>query len=101
EWTGHAVTREFYVNDAGVQVDNVVASLWARIQEHKGHDAPFPEKGYHGEYLKETAAAWVQEHPDHPVTAGDAPPPELRAYVLGAMREEQDDTLAAFGVRFD
>lgn len=101
EWTGHAITREFYVNDAGVQVDNVVASLWARIQEHAGHEVSFPEKGYHGEYLKDTAAAWVREHPDHAVSADDVPPPGLRAWVLRAMRGEQDETLAAFGVRFD
>ena len=56
EWAGHDVTREFYVNDAGVQVDNVVASLWARVMQRHGHDVPLPEKGYHGEYLRETAS---------------------------------------------
>jgi arginyl-tRNA synthetase len=102
EWTGHAVTREFYVNDAGVQVDNVVASLWARILQHRGHDAPLPAQGYHGEYLLDTAAAWWREHGgERALDAHDAPPATLRAYVLRAMRAEQDDTLARFGVRFD
>ncbi|HRP08169.1 MAG TPA: arginine--tRNA ligase [Gemmatimonadales bacterium] len=102
EWTGHEVTREFYVNDAGVQIDNVVASLWARIRQAAGHDVPFPEKGYHGEYLRETAAQWLQANPGSaPVLADQAPPADLRAYVLGAMRAEQDETMARFGVRFD
>jgi arginyl-tRNA synthetase len=101
-WTGHAVTREFYVNDAGVQVDNVVASLWARILQHRGHEAPLPEQGYHGEYLQDTAAAWWRDHGgERELDAHDAPPATLRAYVLRAMRAEQDDTLARFGVRFD
>ena len=37
EWTGHAVTREFYINDAGVQIDRVAESLWARVREPAGH----------------------------------------------------------------
>src|SRR5688572_9062723 len=59
EWTGHAVTREFYINDAGGQIDKLVESLWARIQEAKGAEGAkvaIPEGGYHGEYLVEAAA---------------------------------------------
>src|SRR5262249_9802513 len=55
EWTGHAVTREFYINDAGVQIDRVAESLWARVREATGHAAAIPEGGYHGEYLRENA----------------------------------------------
>lgn len=102
EWAGHQVTREFYVNDAGVQVDNVVASLWARILQRHGHDAPLPEKGYHGEYLTETAEKWWHEHGgDRIPDRDDEPPAGLRAFVLREMRAEQDETLARFGVRFD
>src|SRR5690606_7297736 len=102
EWTGHDVTREFYVNDAGVQVDNVVASLWARILEAAGFQVPFPEKGYHGEYLRETAAQWLVAHPGNTPTSANQPPPDhLRDHVLLAMRAEQDETLARFGVHFD
>ena len=56
DWTGWAVTREFYVNDAGTQIDKVARSLWARVQELAGRPAAIPEGGYHGEYLKELAA---------------------------------------------
>ncbi|HEY0351042.1 MAG TPA: arginine--tRNA ligase, partial [Gemmatimonadales bacterium] len=55
EWTGHAVTREFYVNDAGVQIDKLALSLWARVREQAGYQAQIPEGGYHGEYLLENA----------------------------------------------
>src|SRR5881628_2086019 len=44
EWTGHAVTREFYVNDAGAQIDKLARSLWARIQEAVGRAAGIPEE---------------------------------------------------------
>ncbi len=102
EWTGHTVVREFYVNDAGVQIDNLVGSLWARILHQQGHEAALPEGGYHGEYLVETAERWVADRAGAvPGGPADAPPPELRTYVLQAMRAEQDDTLARFGVRFD
>src|ERR1043165_9286312 len=49
EWTGHEVIREFYINDAGVQIDHLVASLWARMQQRRGGAAGGPEGGYHGE----------------------------------------------------
>src|SRR5690606_36510637 len=57
EWTGHDVTREFYINDAGVQIDKVAQSLWARVQQAAGREGSIPEGGYHGEYLVESAAA--------------------------------------------
>src|SRR6187397_2958649 len=56
QWTGHDVVREFYVNDAGVQIDRLALSLWARVQEAAGRPAVIPDGGYHGEYLKENAA---------------------------------------------
>jgi len=53
EWTGHAVTREFYINDAGVQIDRLAASLWARVKQEAGLPAVIPEGGYHGDYARE------------------------------------------------
>jgi len=102
EWTGHAVTREFYINDAGVQIDRLVESLWARIQERRGRPGTIPEGGYRGEYLIEAAERAVAE-----LEGGllDGPPdaafPTLRKYVLALQRAEQDALLRDFGVRFD
>ncbi len=60
EWSGHEVTREFYLNDAGVQIDRLAQSLWARVQEAVGRSAEIPEGGYHGEYLRGDAARLLE-----------------------------------------
>jgi arginyl-tRNA synthetase len=64
EWTGHNVTREFYVNDAGVQIERVIQSLAARVEQQLGRTAEIPEGGYHGQYLVELAQALLQERPE-------------------------------------
>ncbi|MFN0177311.1 MAG: arginine--tRNA ligase [Gemmatimonadales bacterium] len=101
EWTGHAVTREFYINDAGVQIDKLARSLWARVQQSAGRNAEIPEGGYHGEYLVESAAALVSlEGPgfvDQPEAAAVA---RCRAFALTSQRQEQDELLRDFGVVF-
>src|SRR6266545_2243920 len=55
DWTGWSVAREFYVNDAGTQIDKIAQSLWARVQQLAGRAAEVPEGGYQGDYLKELA----------------------------------------------
>ena len=64
DMAGYDVTREFYVNDAGNQIDKFTKSLYARyIQHTKGEDAmEFPEDGYHGEDIKIHAANFYNEH---------------------------------------
>ena len=102
EWTGHAVTREFYINDAGVQIDRLAQSLWARVQEAAGRTAAIPEGGYHGEYLKENAQAVLAREG---AAFADVPADEgvrrCRALALQIQREEQDADLRTFGVQFD
>ncbi len=102
DWTGHDVVREFYVNDAGVQIDRLAQSLWARVQQAVGRAAEIPEGGYHGEYLAENAAQVLAREgrafADLPDDEGIA---RCRALALVLQREEQDRDLADFGVRFD
>ena len=102
EWTGHAVTREFYVNDAGVQIDRLAQSLWARIRQEAGHRADIPDGGYHGEYLRENARRVLQQEG---LTFAQLPEEEgvrrCRALVIRIQREEQDQDLEQFGVKFD
>jgi arginyl-tRNA synthetase len=102
EWTGHTVTREFYVNDAGVQITRLAESLWARVQEAVGRSASIPEGGYHGDYLKDAAAELLAREgrgfADLDAAAGVA---RCREAALVMQRAEQDATLADFGVRFD
>jgi arginyl-tRNA synthetase len=102
EWTGHAVTREFYINDAGVQIDKLARSLWARVQQAAGRAAEIPEGGYHGNYLRETAERVLAEEG---LAFSNLPEEEgisrSRAIILATQRAEQDQLLADFGVHFD
>jgi arginyl-tRNA synthetase len=102
EATGHEVVREFYVNDAGLQVARLARSLWARIQEAVGRQAEIPEGGYHGAYLQELAARVLEEEGR---AFADLPEDEgvrrCRDTAVRTQRAEQDRDLADFGVRFD
>jgi arginyl-tRNA synthetase len=102
EWTGHVVTREFYVNDAGAQIDKLARSLWARVQQAVGRSAEIPEGGYHGDYLVELAAAILaregRRFADLPEDEGVR---RCRAIGVESQRAEQDEDLREFGVKFD
>ncbi len=102
EWTGHEVAREFYINDAGVQITRLGESLWARVQQAVGREAAVPEGGYHGQYLVDAARQLLDQEG---MAFADLPPEEgvarCRAAALVMQRVEQDDTMARFGVRFD
>ena len=101
-WSGHDVTREFYVNDAGIQIDRVGQSLWARVQEAVGRPFAIPEGGYHGEYLKENAAQVLeQEGRAFADLQEEEGVRRSRALAVVMQRAEQDRDLATFGVRFD
>jgi arginyl-tRNA synthetase len=101
EWTGHAVTREFYINDAGVQIDRVAQSLWARVRELAGHPSSIPEGGYHGDYLRDNAReVLTREGPAFAELPDDEGVRRSRTLALAIQRAEQDRDLAEFGVRF-
>jgi arginyl-tRNA synthetase len=102
EWTGHAVTREFYVNDAGVQIEKLAQSLWVRVRQLAGYQADIPEGGYHGEYLRENARQVLQHQGRSFAELPEAEGIErCRALIVGIQREEQDRDLKEFGVTFD
>jgi arginyl-tRNA synthetase len=54
--TGHEVHREYYINDAGRQMDILAVSTWLRYLQHCGESLPFPANGYHGDYVGAIAA---------------------------------------------
>jgi arginyl-tRNA synthetase len=102
EWTGHAVTREFYINDAGTQIDKLAQSLWARVQEAAGRPFAIPDGGYHGEYLRENARQVLEQEGAGMAGLSDAEGiARCRAIGVRLQREEQDRDLAQFGVHFD
>jgi arginyl-tRNA synthetase len=95
-WRGYAVAREFYYNDAGNQIENLALSVQARARERLGLAAEFPADGYHGEYIREIAAKYLE------AGAKDAEDLDaIRRFAVAELRAEQDRDLQAFGVRFD
>jgi arginyl-tRNA synthetase len=95
EWTGWNVSREFYYNDAGVQIENLAQSVKAWLDSMDGGELAIPEGGYHGEYIREIAERYKAGHGDSRDIDG------IREFSVAALRAEQDLDLQAFGVRFD
>lgn len=104
---GWAVTREFYYNDAGAQIDNLTLSVQARCQGISPDDARFPADGYRGEYIADIAQAYLAGQTvtadDMAVTAsGDVHDAEsIRRFAVAYLRHEQDLDLRAFQIKFD
>ena len=131
EAIGYPVHREYYVNDAGRQMDILGMSVWLRLLEQQGIEVPFPAGGYRGDYIRDIAAAidtdGIAEVTSEAVLSNlppDAPGGDKEAYVealidraksllgdadfdrvrqqaLDSIREEIEDDLAEFGVTFD
>jgi arginyl-tRNA synthetase len=91
ESQGHAVTREFYYNDAGAQIDKLAWSVQARAKGIRPGEPGWPEEGYAGEYIEDIAKGVVD--------ADDVD--AIRRYAVSYLRKEQDADLQAFGVKFD
>ncbi|MEP7066091.1 MAG: arginine--tRNA ligase [Gemmatimonadota bacterium] len=128
EWTGWSVSREYYYNDAGVQIQNLAASVVVRLRELAGHPLEFPEGWYQGEYVLDVARAYVADRGvrDAQELLEREMPPELlgsfqndpialapvildfvRAHpdfvrvAVDELRKTQDRDLKAFGLVFD
>jgi len=95
---GWKVTREFYYNDAGVQIANLAKSVQARLRERAGMPLEIPDGGYHGQYIAEIAERYAAEFP---ADAKGDDLEQVRAVAVRELRKEQDLDLRAFGVKFD
>ncbi|MBU2676148.1 MAG: arginine--tRNA ligase [Gammaproteobacteria bacterium] len=131
EAAGYPVHREYYVNDAGRQMDILGVSVWLRLLEKQGIAVPFPQGGYRGDYIRDIAAE-INIDGVNTVSAdavlsdlpADAPDGDKEAYVealiaraktllgdtgfdqvrqqaLDSIRDDIEDDLAEFGVTFD
>ena len=104
---GWAVTREFYYNDAGAQIDNLTISVQCRCKGITPEHAEWPENGYRGDYIADVAAAYMAQETvtadDQAVTGkGDADDAEaIRQFAVAYLRHEQDLDLKAFQINFD
>ncbi|WP_055105452.1 arginine--tRNA ligase [Paenibacillus ihumii] len=102
DYAGYEVTREYYINDAGNQVANLVKSIEARYLQELGQDVEMPEDGYHGEDIKGFAKELVAEKGDALLSL---PPEEredfLRQYGLEKELDKIKRDLSRFRVGFD
>ncbi|WP_310962643.1 arginine--tRNA ligase [Nocardioides terrisoli] len=94
--TGAQVTREYYFNDHGAQIDRFSASLLARA-----HGRPTPEDGYGGVYIDDIASQVVAQHPDVLALPDDEAQEVFRAGGVDLMFAEIRKSLHDFGVDFD
>lgn len=128
EFAGHRVAREFYVNDAGRQMDILALSVWLRYLQARGSVVPFPDDGYRGDYVIGIAARltdahiarFVRDAESLPQPAPEADPDAaldaliaaaksllgedwrgLHRFALEEMLADQRDDLARFRVEFD
>jgi len=104
---GWNTRREFYYNDAGVQIDNLAKSTQARARGLGPDSEGWPEDGYRGDYIADVAQAYLDgdtvEFENHAVVGGKDPDnlDAIRQFAVAYLRREQNLDLAAFGVSFD
>jgi arginyl-tRNA synthetase len=107
ETQGYAVTREFYYNDAGVQIATLTASTQARLKGLAPGQPGWPESAYNGDYVADVATAFMARatvHADDRAYTASGDPDDLdgiRQFAVAYLRHEQDLDLRAFDVRFD
>jgi arginyl-tRNA synthetase len=128
EWTGWSVSREYYYNDAGVQIQNLAASVVVRLRELAGHPLEFPEGWYQGEYVLDVARAYIADRgarDAQELLEREMPPellgsfqndpvalaptilefvrthPDFVRVAVDELRKTQDRDLKAFGLVFD
>jgi arginyl-tRNA synthetase len=106
--SGMKVSREFYYNDAGAQINNLAISVQARAKGIMPDDPGFPADGYRGDYIADIAQAYVgcattkANDGDAVTSNGDVEDMDaIRRFAVSYLRHEQDLDLRAFGVAFD
>ncbi|HEU4602743.1 MAG TPA: arginine--tRNA ligase [Steroidobacteraceae bacterium] len=105
---GYNVSREFYYNDAGVQIQNLAVSVQARAKGLKPGDANWPEAAYNGDYIQDIADDFLAKKSVHAFDGeavkanGKADDLDsIRRFAVAYLRHEQDMDLQKFGLRFD
>lgn len=107
ESQGWQVQREFYYNDAGVQIGNLALSVQCRLKGLKPGDTAWPDAAYNGDYIADIAEDFLAKKTVHAddrefTASGDIEDLDsIRQFAVAYLRHEQDLDLQAFGVRFD
>ncbi|HOF52690.1 MAG TPA: arginine--tRNA ligase [Rhodoferax sp.] len=104
---GWDVYREFYYNDAGVQISTLANSTQLRAKGFKPGDAEWPEAAYNGDYIADIAGDYLAKKTVHSddrefTASGDVDAlDDIRLFAVAYLRHEQDLDLKAFSVKFD
>lgn len=98
---GIKVHREFYYNDAGVQIANLALSVQSRLHGLKPGDATWPQNAYNGEYIAEIAEAYKTSSQYRDDLSESEKIEAIRLFTVAYLRNEQDIDLKTFGVQFD
>jgi arginyl-tRNA synthetase len=99
---GYEVSKEYYINDAGNQIENLGKSLEAIYLQKHGINVPFPEEGYHGEDLKDTVEAFIAKYGNKYVdTSEELRREKLIEYTLTEKIGHIKKVLQEFGVEYD
>jgi arginyl-tRNA synthetase len=102
EAAGFQVEREYYVNDAGNQMEKLGLSIYLRYRELYGEEIAFPEDGYPGDYIKDLAAEVKRQWGERFLSEGKAAAVDfLSRYGGDALLRVIRDDLAGFGITFD
>ena len=107
DMAGWDVTREFYYNDAGAQIDNLTLSVQLRCKGVTPDDPAWPDNGYRGDYINDIAQAFIAKDEidadyQHVRATGDIEDANsIRHFAVAYLRREQDLDLHAFKIRFD
>jgi len=100
--SGYAVSREYYINDQGNQMNNLGKSVLVRYLELLGESHEFPETGYQGEYIRDLAKNILQTDGDiHRTKDSEATVRYFTEFAAGAILDGIKDDLRAFGVVFE
>ena len=103
DFAGHDVTREYYINDAGAQVDVLARSAFLRYREALGEDiGAIPDGFYPGDYLKPVGQALAKEHGDKLLGMSEAQwLPAVRSKSIAMMMDEIKGDLAALNIKHE
>ena len=103
EWSGYSVCREYYINDAGAQVDVLARSAYLRYREALGEaDIKIPDGLYPGLYLKEVGSALKEQYGDDLLEKSEAETlPLIRTFAIDMMMKSIQNDLAGLGIKMD
>lgn len=100
--SGYSVSREYYINDQGNQMNNLGLSVYARYLELLGETVEFPESGYRGDYIRDLAGKMMERDGDiHRTKDREADVRDFTEFAAGAILDDIKEDLRAFGVVFE